>query len=209
MTPAGRKYINWDCIRMDKRSYALGMNVGINLLQSGVTKVAYCDFNRGMKHMLSSVKPEITEAEMSKILTDYFNECIEEAKNQMKKRNQDWLNENAFKNGTTTYPSGLQIKILSKGGEKHATDSSEIVCNYEAKLIDGRVVDSTYTKGKPTKLSLNKVITGFREGVKLIGEGGKAEFALPSNLAYGEKGLGKVVPPFATLIYTVEILKID
>ena len=194
---------------MDKKSYALGMNVGINLLQSGVTKLTYSDFNRGMKHMLSSVKPEITEEEMSKILANYFNECAEEAKNQMRKRNQDWLNENAFKNGTTTYPSGLQIRMISKGDEKHATDSSEVTCNYEAKLIDGRVVDSTYVKGKPARLSLDKVIPGFREGVKLIGEGGKAEFALPSDLAYGEKGLGKVVPPFATLIYTLEILKID
>ena len=68
---------------MDKKSYALGMNVGINLLQSGVTKVTYSDFNRGMKHIIGSMKTELTEDEMTKILADYFRECAEEAKNQI------------------------------------------------------------------------------------------------------------------------------
>ena len=78
--------------------------------------------------------------------------------------------------------------------------------NYEGKLLDGTVFDSSYERGQPAEFGLNQVIAGWTEGVGLMPTGGKYRFWIPARLAYGEKGAGGDIPPNSTLTFDVELL---
>ena len=118
-----------------------------------------------------------------------------------------FLAENAKKEGVVTTASGLQYKVVTAGTGKtpKATDTVEV--DYEGKLIDGTVFDSSYERGEPVEFPLNQVIAGWTEGVQLMKEGGKYEFYIPSDLAYGEAGNAGIAPN-SMLIFTVELLSV-
>jgi FKBP-type peptidyl-prolyl cis-trans isomerase len=123
-------------------------------------------------------------------------------------KGQAFLKENATKEGVKTTPSGLQYKVITEGTGKSpkATDTVEV--HYRGTTIDGKEFDSSYKRGQTISFPLNGVIPGWTEGVQLMKEGGKYEFFIPSNLAYGRSGAGGVIGPDETLIFTVELVKV-
>lgn len=122
---------------------------------------------------------------------------------------QAFLDANAKKPGVNTTESGLQYKILREGdGPEPESPNAKVEVHYEGRLIDGTVFDSSYKRGKSITFALNEVIPGWTEGVQLMSTGSKYEFYIPYNLAYGENGAGGVIPPYATLIFQVELLKV-
>lgn len=123
-------------------------------------------------------------------------------------KGQEFLKENAKKEGVKTTASGLQYKVLREGSGKQpkATDTVEV--NYEGKLIDGTVFDSSYKRGESISFPLNQVIPGWTEGVQLMKEGAKYQFYIPSKLAYGSRGAGGAIGPDETLIFDVELIKV-
>jgi len=124
-------------------------------------------------------------------------------------KNTDFLAENKKKDGVVTLPSGLQYKVLRKGdGAAHPTVSSPCECHYKGTLIDGTQFDSSYDRGSPTTFAPNQVIKGWTEAMQLMVEGDKWEMTIPYNLAYGERGMPPQIPPKATLVFVMEILKI-
>lgn len=123
---------------------------------------------------------------------------------------QAFLEENGKKDGVTTTESGLQYRVIESGkGEAHPTASSQVTVHYAGTLIDGSQFDSSYDRGAPASFPLNGVIGGWTEGVQLMKEGDKFEFFIPYHLGYGARGSGRSIPPFATLVFTVELLSID
>lgn len=108
-----------------------------------------------------------------------------------------------------TTPSGLKYKILREGTGKVASSTDIVTVNYEGKLLDGTVFDSSYERGEAVSFPLNRVIPGWTEGLQLVKEGGKIELYIPYNLAYGENGVPPVIPPKSDLIFTVELLKVN
>lgn len=127
----------------------------------------------------------------------------------MKEAGEKFLAENAKKEGVITTASGLQYKVLHQGdGPKpKATDSVNV--HYRGTLIDGTEFDSSYKRNAPISFPLNRVIPGWTEGVQLMPVGSKYEFYIPYHLAYGERGAGGAIPPFAALIFEVELLAIE
>lgn len=138
----------------------------------------------------------------------YMQKLADDKKEKQKKEGADWLAENAKKEGVVTLPSGLQYKVLQKGDGAVPTANQEVTVKYEGKLIDGTVFDSSYARKEQTnKFKANQVIKGWTEALCLMPVGSTWELYIPYDLAYGERGSGKI-PPFATLIFKVELVDI-
>jgi FKBP-type peptidyl-prolyl cis-trans isomerase len=121
---------------------------------------------------------------------------------------KDFLAENAKKPDVVTTASGLQYKVIQQGdGPRPDGPNAEVEVHYHGRLIDGTVFDSSYDRGESISFFLNQVIPGWTEGVQLMPVGSKYEFYIPHELAYGTKGAGSIIPPYATLIFEVELLK--
>ena len=110
--------------------------------------------------------------------------------------------------GVKTTASGLAYKVLTEGTGPNPKATDQVTVHYTGKLIDGKVFDSSVKRGQPATFPLNRVIPGWSEGVQLMKKGGKSTLYLPSNLAYGERGAGGVIPPNATLVFEIELLEI-
>ena len=125
-----------------------------------------------------------------------------------KAEGEKFLAENAKKEGVTVTESGLQYEVITEGeGEKpEATDVVKV--HYKGTLLDGTEFDSSYSRNKPTTFPLNRVIPGWTEGLQLMPVGSKYKFTIPSELAYGERDLGKI-PANSTLVFEVELLEIQ
>ncbi len=124
-------------------------------------------------------------------------------------RGQQFLKDNATKDGVKTTASGLQYKITKEGTGSAPKATDNVVVHYKGTTIDGKEFDSSYKRGEPATFPLNRVIKGWTEGLQLIKEGGKATLYIPSELAYGKRGAGADIGPDETLIFEVELLKIQ
>jgi FKBP-type peptidyl-prolyl cis-trans isomerase len=119
-----------------------------------------------------------------------------------------FLEDNAKKADVKTTSSGLQYKVLTEGSGKKPKATETVTVHYRGTLIDGTEFDSSYKRGEPISFGLNRVIAGWTEGLQLMPTGSKYEFYIPYNLAYGERGAGGVIPPYAMLIFEVELLAV-
>jgi FKBP-type peptidyl-prolyl cis-trans isomerase len=122
--------------------------------------------------------------------------------------NQQFLVENAKQPNVQTTASGLQYKVLRAGSGAQCPPLAEVEVHYRGKLIDGTVFDSSYERNEPISFLLGQVIAGWQEGIPLMQVGGHYEFTIPHDLAYGPGGYPGVIPPSATLIFEVELLKV-
>ena len=120
-----------------------------------------------------------------------------------------FLKENATKPGVHTTPSGLQYKVITEGHGKSPKATDTVLVHYRGTTIDGTEFDSSYKRNEPISFPLNGVIPGWTEGVQLMKEGGKMQLFIPSNLAYGSRGAGGVIAPDSTLIFDIELLKVQ
>ncbi len=162
-------------------------------------------FNEGF---LASLKNDFTRFNDSTAQA-YVNELKTREQQKNRKRGEDFLAENAKKEGVVTLPSGLQYKILRAGTGAIATDKDEVEVKYEGRLIDGTVFDSSYKRGdQPAKFRPTQVIKGWTEALTLMPEGSMWELYIPQQLAYGERQAGQI-PPFSTLIFKVELEKVN
>jgi FKBP-type peptidyl-prolyl cis-trans isomerase FkpA len=121
-----------------------------------------------------------------------------------------FLDENGKKKDVVTTPSGLQYMVLKQGdGLTPASDSATVTVQYEGTLLDGKVFDSSIKRGQPSKLKLNQVIVGWKEGLRLMKVGSKYKFFVPPDLAYGRRGMPHDIKPNMVLIFEVELLGIE
>ncbi len=122
--------------------------------------------------------------------------------------NRQYLIDNGKRPGVTTTASGLQYRVLREGSGAQAAPLAEVEVHYRGRLIDGTVFDSSYDSGEPISFLLGQVIEGWQEGIPLMKVGAQYEFTIPFDLAYGKQGIAGVIPPYATLIFEVELLKV-
>lgn len=194
---------------MDKVSYAIGLSMGQNLMGSGVKKMEYADLAAGIKDVLEGNKPQISYQEAQEVLGKFFQELEEKVAGEAKKAGEDFLAENAKREGVKVTASGLQYEVLTAtlGQKPKATDTVKV--HYEGTLTDGTVFDSSYRRGEPISFGLNQVIKGWTEGLQLMSIGSKYKLYIPYELGYGAQGAGGSIPPYAALIFTVELLGIN
>ena len=194
---------------MDKISYAIGLSMGQNLMGSGVTSLEYADLAAGIKDVLEKNQPQISYQEAQQVLGKFFSELEAKIAGEAKAAGEAFLAENAKREGVKVTESGLQYEVLEAtiGQKPKATDKVRV--HYEGTLIDGTVFDSSYKRGESITFGLNQVIKGWTEGLQLMSIGSKYKLYLPYQLAYGERGAGANIPPYASLIFTVELLGIE
>ena len=194
---------------MDKVSYAIGLSMGQNLMGSGVTSLEYADLAAGIKDVLEKNQPQISYQEAQQVLGKFFSELEAQIAGEAKAAGEAFLAENAKREGVKVTESGLQYEVLEVtiGQKPKATDKVRV--HYEGTLIDGTVFDSSYKRGESITFGLNQVIKGWTEGLQLMSIGSKYKLYLPYQLAYGERGAGANIPPYAALIFTVELLGIE
>ena len=199
---------------MDKVSYALGLGIGTQLKQMGAEELNIDDFAQAIKDSIAGTE-QIKAAEAQQIVTQFFQQQEERARAKAaeagkanKAEGEKFLAENAKKPGIITTPSGLQYEVLTEGNGKAPKATDSVECHYEGRLLDGTVFDSSYQRGQTATFPLGGVIAGWTEGLQLMKEGGKNRFYIPFNLAYGEAGAAGAIPPYATLIFDVELVNV-
>ena len=192
---------------MNQVSYALGMSIGHQLQQMNATELNIEDFAKGIRDVFGG-KTEMTEAEAQAAVQGFFQQKAKEQADTAKSEGETFLTENAKKENVVTLPSGLQYEVLREGNGRKPDATDKVECHYEGTLINGQVFDSSYQRGETATFGLNQVIKGWTEGLQLMQEGAKYRFFIPYNLAYGEQGAGRSIPPFATLIFDVELVKV-
>lgn len=200
---------------MDKVSYALGLGIGRQLSQMGADNLDIDDFAKAIKDILAGKKPEIDDAEAQTLVKDFFEK--QEAKQraaaaekfkETKEKGEAYLAENAKKEGVVTLPSGLQYQVIKEGNGRRPKATDKVKCHYEGMLVDGTLFDSSIQSGEPATFPLNGVIKGWTEGLQLMQEGAKYRFFIPYHLGYGENGAGASIPPFAALVFDVELIEV-
>ena len=200
---------------MDKNSYALGMSIAHNMLQSGVREISFDDFTAGLKAALTGAETEITYEEAGTLLDEFFGKIQEEqAARQaeigefMKKDGETFLAANAKKEGVTVLPSGLQYKVLKSGEGRKPGRTDKVRCHYEGTFPNGQKFDSSYDRNEPAVFGVNQVIAGWTEALQLMSEGSAWELYIPHNLAYGEAGAPGAIPPYSALVFKVELIEV-
>ncbi len=194
---------------MDKLSYALGMVIGKNLEGLGVKNMAEADFMQAVSDVLAGKEGQLGETEAQKIVSEFLQKQQEEQSKAARAEGENFLAENAKREGVIVLPSGLQYSVLAEGTGKQPGATDRVKCHYEGRLIDGTVFDSSYRRGEPAVFPLNGVIAGWTEGVQLMKEGAKYRFFIPYNLAYGAQGAGGSIPPYAALVFDVELIEVQ
>ena len=201
---------------MDKLSYALGHNIGHQLIGMGLQKSLNIeDYAAAIADVLQGRQAKMSHSEVNEVLEHYFTELEERQQAEAAERGkaarsegEAFLNRNKLRPEVTTTASGLQYEVVKQGTGRQPKASDTVRCHYEGTLIDGTVFDSSYRRNQPAEFGLRQVIAGWTEGVQLMKEGSVFKFYIPYNLAYGERGAGADIPPYAALIFTVELIKV-
>lgn len=200
---------------MDKLSYALGLGIGQQLAQMDIENLSVDDFAAAIKDVLEGKPTKLSRHEAQQIAQDYFKEkenkqrAANAAKGkEAKVEGERYLAANAKKEGVKIRPSGLQYMVLREGKGRQPKATDTVRCHYEGFLTDGTLFDSSLQRDEPAVFALNQVITGWTEGLQLMKEGAKYRFFIPYMLGYGESGAGNTIPPYAALIFDVELLEV-
>ena len=201
---------------MDKVSYALGLGIGHQLKAMGGNKLVIDDLAQAIKDVINDATTQMDIKEAQIIASNFMAEVEEENKKKreeigamLRVAGEQFLADNAKKEGVVVLPSGLQYGVLTEGCGRNPKATDNVKCHYEGRLIDGTVFDSSYRRGTPAVFGLNQVIAGWTEGVQLMQEGAKYRFFIPYNLAYGANGAGDSIPPYSALIFEVELISIE
>ena len=193
---------------MENLDYALGIVIADNLRGLGIEQLDGQQFLAGLTDVLSGKKPQIDETRARTIVAHYIEEQEKKRSEHLRTEGEKFLSENGKRPGVTTTASGLQYEVLTSAIGRKPVATSTVRCHYEGRLTDGTVFDSSYRRGEPAEFPLSGVIAGWTEGLQLMSEGAKFRFFIPQNLGYGARGAGGSIPPYAALVFDVELIKV-
>ena len=194
---------------MDKISYALGMSMASNLMNSGLKQIDVESFVKAFTEIMNDATPSMTPHEANPIIQNFLSKTQEEMLENNLKEGKIFLEENGKKEGVITLPSGLQYEVLQEGEGAKPKATDQVKCHYHGTLLSGEVFDSSVQRGQPATFGVNQVIKGWVEALQLMAVGSKWRLFIPSELAYGTQGAGNSIEPNSTLIFDVELLGIE
>jgi len=203
----------------DSVAYVIGANIGQNLQQNIAADSLEFNTNaliQGFRTALNGVDSLVFSKEDKQNIMMQFQKDMQQkqmekmtkAAEPNKQAGLQYLEENKKQPGVTQTQSGLQYKVIKEGNGKTPTANDQVTVNYEGKLLDGTVFDSSFERGKPATFPVTGVIPGWTEGLQLMKEGGSYELYIPSDLAYGDQGT-QGIPGGSTLIFKVDLIKVE
>jgi FKBP-type peptidyl-prolyl cis-trans isomerase FklB len=194
--------------QVEKFSYALGLSLASNLLQSQINTVDFDAMFAAIKDVMEERKPMISPLEANKVIEEYF--ILQQARLGVinAREGEEFLNRNKLEEGIVELESGLQYKIIRQGNGHKPKLTDKVKCHYHGTLINGTIFDSSVNRGEPTVFPVNGVIKGWIEALQLMSIGSKWQLYIPPHLAYGDHGTGASIGPKTTLIFDVELIEI-
>ncbi len=192
-------------------SYGIGRQMGDQLAKSPFDDIKLGALMDGITDAVSG-QPSQVDTEILREAFEEINKRIEANgagdKAASTADGEKFLTENAQRDEVTVTESGLQYEILTAGQGAKPTHSSKVRTHYEGTLLDGQVFDSSYKRGQPAEFPVSGVIAGWTEALQMMEEGAKWRLYVPYHLAYGERGAGGLIGPYATLIFDVELISV-
>lgn len=193
--------------QMDTTSYSLGIVLSQNLKNQGFDSIDAGSLARGFEEGLSG-SAKVSPAQANDYIQNYLKKVAESAGAEARGEGETFLRQNALRPEVKTTDSGLQYEVLQEGSGASPTATETVRVHYHGTLIDGKVFDSSVDRGETIEFPLNRVISGWTEGLQLMKEGAKYRFFIPYDLAYGPQGSPPSIPPFAALIFDVELFEV-
>jgi FKBP-type peptidyl-prolyl cis-trans isomerase FklB len=194
---------------VDSVSYSLGVNIGENI-KSQFPDIDLKNFESGIEDVLSEKKqPKIEGQDAQKVIQEYFTKQQAKASEGKIEEGKVFLAKNGKRKEVTTLESGLQYEIITNTEGPKPTLNDQVTTHYHGTLLDGTVFDSSVERGQPATFPVSGVIKGWTEALQLMSIGSKWRLYVPFDLAYGEKGASAQIGPYTTLIFDVELLKIN
>lgn len=201
------KELDWND-EVVKLSYALGLNIATSIKQQGIDTLNSEVMMQAFDEVLAGDSTRITFEESNQMIQEYMQSMADKKGEMAMQEGQRFLQENQKRPEVVVTESGLQYEVIETGVGPMPKATDQVTVHYKGTLIDGTTFDSSYDRGQPATFGLNQVIAGWTEGVQLMKVGSKYRFYIPYNLAYGERGAGGMIPPYAALIFDVELLSI-
>ena len=195
--------------KKDKLSYAVGIQIGGNLMQSGFQDMDTELLVKGIKDVLDKSDLLMPIDDVMTVINESYKEFQSKSEKENAAAGSKFLEENKKKDGVVSLASGLQYRVVKEGSGPKPSASDTVTTHYEGKTIDGRVFDSSFERGEPASFPVNGVIAGWTEALQLMSVGSVYELFIPSDLAYGQQGAGAEIAPNSTLIFVVELLEIS
>jgi FKBP-type peptidyl-prolyl cis-trans isomerase FklB len=192
-------------------SYTIGFQIGQGFKRDGL-EVDTKSMSQAISDVMNNKKSQLTPEEMRSAMEGAQKKLAAARKvkaDKAKATGDKYLAENSKKDGVITRESGLQYKVISTGNGKQPKATDSITAHYKGTLIDGKEFDSSYRRGEPATFNVGQVIAGWKEILPLMKEGDKWQVFIPSNLAYGERGQGATIGPNETLIFDIELIKVN
>ena len=194
---------------VDSVSYAVGTSFGQMIKGSNIEGLDYSKVMEAMKDVVNGKEPKIDPQQAGVVINTYMGK-VQDAIGKRKQAEQaEFLAANKEKEGVVETESGLQYKIENPGNDVKASATDTVEVHYKGTLLDGTVFDSSYDRGETAKFPLDRVITGWTEGLQLVGEGGKITLWIPYELGYGPRQVSAELPGYSTLIFDVELIKVN
>ena len=192
----------------DSLSYSIGVMVASFYKQQGISEINDTLVNKAIRDKMKGDSTLLSEVQCNQVVMNYIEKAKAEKAMVAKKEGLEFLAANKTKPGVVTTASGLQYVVLKEGTGPKPLATDKVKCDYEGKLVDGTVFDSSVKQGKPIEFAVNGVIKGWTEALQLMNTGSKYRLFIPSDLAYGDQQMGPDIKPGSTLIFDVDLIEI-
>lgn len=194
---------------MKELSYQVGLLVGSNLSnQVNAEDIDLLSLARGIEDAINGSVDDATMDSAARAVQAYMQDVLTSRAKVSINEEKTFMEQNAKRPEVQSRPSGLQYEVLKSGDGKVPTSKNTVMAHYEGRLLDGSIFDSSIMRGQPAQFPVGNLIQGWQEALQLMPVGSKWRLYIPHNLGYGERGAGNDIPPFATLVFDLELISI-